>query len=436
MPLRGSDRAMDDTEEGVRKNGFGLPLHPLQVVSWVVSALDVSVYSFVGLPLLQPDAVTIAVALCYAASVGVMVCGAAKATGCNPVDPRVPRARESPDLETEDSEDLPYCPICEVSVELRSKHCRTCNKCIDTFDHHCMWLNNCIGSANYRAFFVTVCSVAVMTGILLSTCAYVLVTYFADEERFVQRAQSISLFRSSPRELLLGLTIALVVVNTPLFLLDLQLVLLHLFLMSQHLTTFEYIISKQEKLEAREEGKDFAEGKLGSASSRARMRLAGRMVRTLPRCMDWIVFCRCGKRRRRQMASNKIGTEDTTAPPPEAEETEKQPRQPEALLRERVDSGGFADTSTVPEPEEGGCTAAYKEVDEAMHKDLDVCTTDSPPSCEVALGTPTQGKPTGVLPQQRQAAPAKGEGSGCSAYSGIAVMWRFILGLGRTTLAT
>lgn len=422
MPLPALARgAEDDDSQSVRTNGFGRPFHPLQVLSWVVSALDVAVYSFVGLPLLEPDAVMFFVALCYAASVIVLVIAAAKATGCDPIDPRVPRAQE---LEGEDSDDLPFCPICDVVVEVRSKHCRTCNKCIDVFDHHCMWLNNCIGRANYRAFFVTVCSVAVMTGILLATCVYVLCTYFADEDKFVQRAQSIVLFRSSPRELLLGLTIVLVIVNLPLFLLDLQLVLLHLFLMSQNLTTFEYIVNKQERSEAREDGKDLNTGKLGK-SSVARARILSRNIRTLPRCMDWIVFCRCGQRKkRRQHGISKISVEESA--PTVLPEPEDVPGS-QAHSHSHSGGGGFPQLDTPQFEEEDSC------VDRAKDRDLSV--GDSPQLGEVAIGTPNPGKPTGVLPQQRQANAEK-DGSGCSAYSGIAVMWRFILGLGRTSLAT
>uniref|UniRef100_A0A7S4SJ79 Palmitoyltransferase n=1 Tax=Alexandrium monilatum TaxID=311494 RepID=A0A7S4SJ79_9DINO len=416
---------MDDVPETVRTNGFGWPFHPLQVVSWVVSGLDVLVYSFMGLPLLEPDPLMIALALCYAASVIVLVVGFAKATGCNPMDPRVKLAQQGPELELEESDDLPFCPICEVTVEVRSKHCRSCNKCIDVFDHHCMWLNNCIGRANYRAFFVTVCSVAVMTGILLSTCAYVLTTYVVDEEKFVQRAEAIVFLRSSPRELLLGVTIMLVVLNAPLFLLDVQLVLLHLFLMSQNLTTFEYIVNKQERLEARAEGRDFGEGKMKNAS---RARILSRRIRTLPRCMDWIVFCRCGQRRKtRQTGTITKKVEDDGSIP--AKIGPEGVNVPEDQRRNSLDSGGFAESDTAEPEEERSCS-------DDVAKDFELCSVDSQQPCEAAFGSPNLGKPTGVMPQQRQATPERGEGSGCSVYSGIAVMWRFILGLGRTSLAT
>mmetsp|Transcript_114117 Transcript_114117/g.221661 ORF Transcript_114117/g.221661 Transcript_114117/m.221661 type:complete len:457 (+) Transcript_114117:108-1478(+) len=324
-------------EEGrapVRRCGFDRPFHPLQVLSWGVFGLDVVTYAFVGLPLIEPRVGLVCVAISFVVSVCVLVAAAANATGCDPMDPRV--AASTKDPEGEEDDDLPYCPICDNTVAVRSKHCRTCNKCVDVFDHHCMWLNNCIGAANYKSFFVAVSAAAVMTGILLATCIYLLVDYCLDEDLFEQRAQAIRLFSRTPKELLLGLVVTLIAVNAPLFFLDLQLVVLHMFLMSQSLTTYEYIMSKQDRHEERErEADDDEEG-----------RSKKRKVRTLPHCMDWIVFCRCGQRRRRKHKEKKVDPEEGSmfTPPASPRQTE-----PEAECRSTVTS-----EAEHPEPEEEG----------------------------------------------------------------------------------
>mmetsp|Transcript_93775 Transcript_93775/g.292214 ORF Transcript_93775/g.292214 Transcript_93775/m.292214 type:complete len:429 (-) Transcript_93775:235-1521(-) len=264
----------------VRTNGFERPFHPLQVLSWVVFGSDVLVYVAFGLPLIETAGAKVAVAILYIASVVVLVLATVKATSCDPADPHV-RLQDS-EIQTEDMETMPYCTMCNVPVYARSKHCRACNKCVTVFDHHCMWLNNCVGSANYRAFFVTVSSVAVMIGIVLSSCLYLLIDYGVNNEEFEKRVQSIAVYRSFPKEFFLGLLITMLFVNTPLFLLDLQLVLLHAFLWSQDLTTYEYIMNKREMTR---------EGKKAGQN-------IGQRARSLPSCMDWIVFSRCGQKRR------------------------------------------------------------------------------------------------------------------------------------------
>lgn len=281
----------------VRTNGFERPFHPLQVLSWVVFGTDVLVYIVSCLPLVETAGAKALVALSFAVSVVVLVVATVKATSCDPADPHV-RCQDGDipgDLET-----MPYCTICNVPVFPRSKHCRACNKCVSVFDHHCMWLNNCIGSANYRAFFVTVSAVAVMIGIVLSTCLYLLIDYFVNDN-FPDRVNSIVIYRSFPEEFFLGLFILMVFVNAPLFLLDMQLVLLHIFLCSQDLTTYEYIMNKRE----------ITLSGVGGAKAK---NLSHR-IKTLPHCMDWIVFSRCGQKRRKppQQAQQQTSVEGVPA---------------------------------------------------------------------------------------------------------------------------
>ena len=51
-----------------------------------------------------------------------------------------------------------YCNLCQSEVGFKTKHCKICDKCISDFDHHCKWLNNCVGDRNYWAFFICVSS--------------------------------------------------------------------------------------------------------------------------------------------------------------------------------------------------------------------------------------------------------------------------------------
>ncbi|KVH96163.1 Zinc finger, DHHC-type, palmitoyltransferase [Cynara cardunculus var. scolymus] len=90
---------------------------------------------------------------------------------------------ESSELQT--SEDgMFYCSLCEVEVFKYSKHCRVCDKCVDRFDHHCRWLNNCIGKRNYTKFFALMVSALFLLVLQWSTGIVVLISCILDHKRF------------------------------------------------------------------------------------------------------------------------------------------------------------------------------------------------------------------------------------------------------------
>jgi len=186
------------------------------------------------------------------------------------------------------------CVRCEQMVLESSHHCKACGKCVQEFDHHCMWLNNCIGKRNYTAFVWSIVSVVAMTGVMLASCVALLLEYVLQKSRLVNSLEE--LYGGVVREAALAAWIGLITVNLPLFLLDGQLIILHLFLWSRGLTTYEYIQLKREELIEEEE-----ETKSGQGAASA---LQGR---SLPRCMDWIVF---SYRRARRRSSRRVAPTD------------------------------------------------------------------------------------------------------------------------------
>lgn len=321
----------------MRINGFERPFHPLQVLSWVVFGADVFVFCVFAVPLVDTVAGKVVVAIFYVFSVGALVLAAIKATGCDPADAHI--RLQGMHLKNDPCADMPYCTMCSVPVYPQSKHCRACNKCVNVFDHHCMWLNNCIGERNYRPFIGCIVSVAAMTGIVLGTCGYLGFDYFANEESFVERFQDNPLFSEAPKEIALTLLCCLVVVNFPLFTLDMQLVVLHAFLCTQNLTTYEYIMNKrdmqlEEELEVTEPPK------------RNRTDYVRKKIQTLPRCMDWIVF-RPGRRRREQKNKiEKIDTSDESKPP----ESQNQVTPSPISLKTDMQRESFQDRETPSPP--------------------------------------------------------------------------------------
>lgn len=233
---------MDEVK--MRKNGFERPLHPLQLLSWVVFGSDVLIFAIFCIPLFDHLAAHIGVGFCYALSVAALVIATARATRCNPADPTI--YKDASTLPQEDLDNLPFCMTCNSYVNSASKHCRACNKCVHVFDHHCKWLNNCVGENNYRAFATSIASVAVMTGIILGSVVYLLIDYIRSDEVVLQDRID-KFFGGLPKEMFLAIFVFLITINLPLFVLDVQLLLFHVFLTSKNLTTYEYIVQKRDQ---------------------------------------------------------------------------------------------------------------------------------------------------------------------------------------------
>lgn len=285
-----------------RKNGFEWPLHQLQILSWVVFGVDVLLFACVGLPLLETWASRIGIGVSFFLSTVALVTFAVLATVCNPGEVPPPGKIPNPRMDR-------ICSECNIVVSERTKHCFSCNKCVDTFDHHCMWLNNCVGAKNYWWFMGAITSAAIMTGICVGTCSYIFVSAFIDpEESFDARFHEFAATLSLPWELFVTLLGLLAMINVPLFMLDVQLLVLHIFLISQNLTTYDYIMGKQEAASNQKRDEE-------SGLKKGRRRL----VKKLPRWMDWIVFSRCGKKRRKRRRKDEE-TETAggqTQPPPQ-----------------------------------------------------------------------------------------------------------------------
>lgn len=126
---------------------------------------------------------------------------------------------------------IKYCGTCHIWRLPRMSHCLVCNVCVQNHDHHCIYLNNCVGSGNYRDFLWFLL-------ILVSTCTYLGFFMFLrcfcfhDEQAL---SSSKTYIRLHPVTLLLAL-ISCIGVIYPFLLL-----LLHLYLTSQNLTTREYL---------------------------------------------------------------------------------------------------------------------------------------------------------------------------------------------------
>jgi len=137
--------------------------------------------------------------------------------------------RETPVDLTSDAFELRRCEDCDNNISAkRVKHCHLCNKCVADFDHHCRYLNSCIAGRTYNAWAIFVCGLlALMVGAAMSAIDNVQ-KQDPDEAPTLQWAACAF---SAALSCLLALFLAC-------------LLLQHLYLACQGITTLEYVKSQ------------------------------------------------------------------------------------------------------------------------------------------------------------------------------------------------
>ena len=171
-----------------RVHGLQSPLHPQQVLGWVLEALIVAFMYGAVVPALHSNLVP-PVAAASATLFLAHIVAHVTALVLDPAHPLL-RTRQDKRLIPEFDRSLHShviengrCHLCNITIaSVRTKHCSACNKCVDVFDHHCKWLNNCIGRRNYRVFLVTVITAVLSCLMVMATCLSEIILYYFNRQ--------------------------------------------------------------------------------------------------------------------------------------------------------------------------------------------------------------------------------------------------------------
>ncbi|OQR88397.1 palmitoyltransferase [Thraustotheca clavata] len=255
----------------MRTNGWQAPFDLLQVVAWITFPVLIGGFYAFYVPFL-PSPASFGLGIAFGIVAIAIATLAGLCTYINPADRNIMMENELPANQITD--DLLYCNVCTKYVDKRSRHCRLCEKCVATFDHHCKWLNNCVGAHNYRYFFVLISCTLIFTLFELTIGIYLFIKAFVDPNMIaINGAKAYGCkngddttnsgecpndnyaFSILAVKIVLGIYSAFLVPSTfSIF----QLVVFHIKLYRDDLTTYDYIVEQRKIKLARERGEPIA----------------------------------------------------------------------------------------------------------------------------------------------------------------------------------
>ncbi|XP_051575303.1 palmitoyltransferase ZDHHC11 [Myxocyprinus asiaticus] len=254
-----------------RVNGWSSPLHVFQLIAWLMYSFMAIVGFGIYIPLLPSPWKFAAYGLIGIAFVLHLFTHVAAVT----IDPADLNVRTRKDY----SSPMPvfdntkhqhvinnlHCSLCEVDVGPKAKHCSNCNKCIADFDHHCKWLNNCVGRRNYWLFFITISSAVCGIFLLTLVVLFVFIEHHVNPAvlRTAPQFQTVRgngtwlvFLPAAPLETssisLLVLAFISIMLGLACLLLLCHLLCFHIYLLSEGISTYEYIIRKRQSLNPKE----------------------------------------------------------------------------------------------------------------------------------------------------------------------------------------
>lgn len=249
----------------MRRNGFEKPLNPMQVGTWALLPLLLLQFLFFASPILP-------IAASIPCTIVIFACGVTASYYTywvcitNPIDSRLQRHLNeqegaSGDLHDNnnvdgggvDDSDTKFCWVCSIDVHQLSMHCKFCNKCVGTFDHHCHWLNTCIGKANYEYFFKAIgntLSLVIVHGSILAGLVISFFVQYSIAQKGIEGSnlllpildRSNQWFNANAAIFVAIVNLAFVIGDVVCVILLGQLILFHIKLRKEGITTYAYIV--------------------------------------------------------------------------------------------------------------------------------------------------------------------------------------------------
>lgn len=218
-----------------RKNGVSWPLDPLQVMTWVLTALIGVTYFAIHFPLFPKPYTFFWVALflvCYILGIVLFVFATLEEHKLPPLI--------SPD-------DSHSCDYCHKSVPSGSKHCRLCNQCRFGFDHHCRFINNCVTESNYLVFFIGCCFLVSTTIINIALLIVSAVEFKDRSEEIIQRQTDYYRMQTSKVTFWVLFAISLFT-NVGIFVPLLILTIYHAYFQRRAISTYDYLLKIESRI--------------------------------------------------------------------------------------------------------------------------------------------------------------------------------------------
>jgi len=222
-----------------KTNGFSCPLHYLQFISFLIYGLNAAIFFCINIISCYQgyffDYINISI---YSVLFLLLVILVLIVSIINPIDPIVSIQKFSNQLPNQPfiQNQKYFCSICNCKVQESTRHCGECNKCIELYDHHCTWINNCIGKSNYRYFlsliFVVLCILLFQFG--HNIYSLIIISKGMARENFIY-------YYGCDIQILSFILLGIVIVDNLIFgFFITELIIIHLWLVSKNLTSYEY----------------------------------------------------------------------------------------------------------------------------------------------------------------------------------------------------